>query len=93
MLYKRKNRYLISIESPVLIIPIYATFEGKNAPVWVIRTGNMLIMSEDAKNQKVQAIKFANKLTSVPVSEDVYEGYKINVTSIGLHYYSSYDIY
>lgn len=51
MLYKKKNRYCISIESPVLIIPLNQTFEGKSAPVWVIKLGNMLILSEKDKNQ------------------------------------------
>ena len=44
-MYKNKNRYVLSLDSPVLIIPINATFEGKNSPVWVINTGNMLIIS------------------------------------------------
>lgn len=85
MLYKRKNRYAISIESPVLIIPIQQTFEGNNAPVWVIRTGNMLIVSEDL--EKLYAINYDKP------TDDVYDGYKVTLTSIGLHFYQSYRVY
>jgi hypothetical protein len=61
MLYKKKNRYCISIESPVLIIPLNQTFEGKNAPVWIIKLGNMLILSEKDKKQVV-AQKIVTKI-------------------------------
>jgi hypothetical protein len=47
LIYKKKNRYVIQIESPVIILPIHQTFQGRNAPVWVIRTGDVMIVSED----------------------------------------------
>ena len=57
LLYQTKNRYVISVESPVLILPICATFEGRVAPCWVMNTGNVLIISEDLdKNKKTQSI-------------------------------------
>jgi hypothetical protein len=53
IIYKKKNRYVISIESPVLILPIYSTFEGNLAPCWVINTGNLLILSDDTNAKKI----------------------------------------
>jgi hypothetical protein len=83
-MYKRKNRFVVSIESPVLVIPIYHTFEGKHAPLWVIRTGNMLIRSHE--------IKIAS-LASMLSQDDVYEAYKVTLTAISVHYYESYKFY
>ena len=77
-MYKRKNRFVVSIESPVLVIPIYHTFEGKHAPLWVSRTGNMLVRSHDIKK-----LSLATMLSQ----DDVYEAYKISFTAISVHYY------
>jgi len=35
------------MKSPIILLPIYGTFEGSNAPMWVIKTGDMLILSDD----------------------------------------------
>ena len=90
MLYQTKNRYVISVESPVLILPICATFEGKVAPCWVMNTGNVLIISEDLdKHKKTKSIAelFQEQ------DEDRYDGYKLTISSIGLTYYDSFADY
>ena len=90
LLYQTKNRYVISVESPVLILPICATFEGKVAPCWVMNTGNVLIISEDLdKHKKTQSI--AELLQQQ--DEDRYDGYKLTISSIGLTYYDSFAEY
>ena len=56
-MYQKKNRFVIHMESPVIILPINNTYEGKNASVWVIRTGNLLISSEDLKKESLRPKK------------------------------------
>lgn len=35
------------MQSPVIILPVNGIYE--NSPVWVIKTGDMLILSEDTR--------------------------------------------
>ena len=55
LLYKKRNRFVISVQSPVIILPVKGVFQ--NSPVWIIRTGDMLILSEDTRkiNNDLQA--------------------------------------
>jgi hypothetical protein len=104
MIYRRKNRYVVSIQSPVFILPIRATFDAKFSPVWVIRTGDMLIISANL-NGDDQILKKAKVLTKqqqicpngeeMPSFEvnDFYEGYRVSITSIGLQYFCSNKLY
>lgn len=45
MVYKRKNRYVVSVQSPIFVLPIRGTFDAKFSPVWVIKTGDLLVIS------------------------------------------------
>ena len=45
LIYKKKNRYIFSMSSPVFILPIRGTYEGTVAPIWVIRTGDVVFES------------------------------------------------
>ena len=35
LLYKKRNRFVISVQSPVIILPVKGVFQ--NSPVWIIR--------------------------------------------------------
>lgn len=95
MIYRRKNRYVVSIQSPVFILPIRATFDAKFSPVWVIRTGDMLIISANLNGdeqllnkariitKQQQICQRGEELPSFEVN-DFYEGYRVSITSIGL---------
>jgi hypothetical protein len=45
ILYSKKNHYTISVLSPVIIIPINRVYDGKNSSVWVLKTGDMIVLS------------------------------------------------
>ena len=50
LIYKRRNRYNISIGSPVILLPINGTYQGKFSPIWAVRTGALNISSADPKD-------------------------------------------
>jgi hypothetical protein len=101
MLYRRKNRYVLSIQSPVFVLPIRRTFDAKFSPVWVIRTGDTLIMSANLAGDE-QILNKARSLTkhhricehapSFDVN-DFYDGYRFSITSIGLQYFATNKLY
>ena len=50
LIYRRRNKYNISIGSPIVLLPINGTFEGKYSSVWAVRTGALNIATAD-KNE------------------------------------------
>ena len=47
LIYRRRNKYNISIGSPIFLLPINGTFEGKYSPIWALRTGALNISTAD----------------------------------------------
>ena len=104
LLYRRKNRYVVSIQSPVFVLPIRATFDAKYSPVWVIRTGDMLMISANLNGDEqilnkaeilANQLMKMNAINEAPEFEvnDFYEGFRLSITSIGLQYFQSYKLY
>lgn len=86
---KNKIRYTLQVESPVIILPINQTFHGKKAAVWILRTGNVKIETEDL--EKVSSTKgvFYNGLRE----NECYDGYRVQWDGIGLRYFKSFEYY
>ena len=51
LIYRRRNRYNIQIGSPIFLLPINGTFDGKFSPVWVIRTGALNVSTNDSRER------------------------------------------
>ena len=47
LVYRRRNRYNITVGSPIFLLPINGRFEGKFSPIWAIRTGKITFATAD----------------------------------------------
>ncbi len=50
--------------SPVFILPINGTYDGKNSSVWVLRTGDMIVLSQDLSNDQTKLKSFNSSITT-----------------------------
>lgn len=60
LIYRRRNRYNISIGSPIFLLPINGTFEGHFSPIWAVRTGALTIGTSDPRDSDEQDNLFEN---------------------------------
>lgn len=55
LIYRRRNRYKIYIASPIFLLPINGTFDGKQSSIWAVRTGALNIQTADPADVETES--------------------------------------